>query len=170
MENASKALLMAGGILIAILVIGLVVYMFNASSSLKKESEDTKLIEQIEAFNKEYEAYNRKLMRGTDIVSIINKVNSNNEKYEDEPEYQMSIKFKLIENIEYEDREGNTQTIVNNTYTISSKDDLIWKNIRQTNAFTEFKRRVFDCTNTVHHKITGRIISMEFVERDVGNI
>ena len=67
MENASKALLMAGGILIAILVIGLVVYMFNTSSNLKKTSEDTELVEQIAAFNKEYEAYNKKLMRHTRI-------------------------------------------------------------------------------------------------------
>lgn len=167
MENASKALLMAGGILIAILVIGLVVYMFNTSSNLKKTSEDTELVEQIAAFNKEYEAYNKKLMRGTDVVSIINKVNSNNEKYEDIPEYQISIKFRLIESIEYEDINGNTQTIENNTYTISSKDDLIWKKIRETDAFTEFKRRVFNCTNAIYNSQTGRIKGMEFVEQDI---
>lgn len=169
MENASKALLMAGGVIIAILIIGLVTYMFNGSSRLKKASEDTELVQQIAAFNKEYEAYNRKLMRGTDIVSIINKVNSNNEKNEDIPEYQMSIKFKLIESIEYEDTHGNTQIIGSNTYTISSKDDLIWKSIRETDAFTEFKRKIFNCTNTVYNSQTGRIKGMEFVEQNLGN-
>lgn len=176
MENASKALLMAGGILIAILVIGVVIYMFNSSSFLFKSSEDIERAEQIEAFNREYEAYNRKLMRGTDIISIINKVNSNNEKYEDIPEYQMSVKFKLIETIEYKDINGNDKTISKNTtYTISSKNEPIWKEIRgteekPTEAFTEFKRRVFDCISVKYNKQTGRISSMEFIERDVGNI
>lgn len=169
MENASKALLMAGGILIAILVIGLVAYMINSSGNLLRATEDTELAEQTLAFNKEYEAYNKKLMRGTDIVSIINKVNSNNEKHEDEPEYKMSIKFTLIEDIEYEVN-GKVQTIKDNTYIVSSEDDRIWKNIRQTEAFTEFKRRVFNCTGVIYSRKTGRITSMEFVEQDVDNI
>lgn len=169
MENASKALLMAGGILIAVLVIGVVAYMFNSSGFLFQSSEDIELAEQIAAFNKEYEAYNRKLMRGTDIISIINKVNSNNEKYEDIPEYQMTVKFRLIESIEYNVNES-TKTIQTGTYTVLSKNDSIWKNIKETDAFTEFKRRIFDCTNITYNKQTGRINGMEFVERDVGNI
>lgn len=168
MENASKALLMAGGIIIAVLIIALVVYMFNSSSSLKQNSEDVKLAEQIADFNQEYEAYNRKLMRGTDIISIINKVNSNNEKYEDEPQYQMKVKFTLIDNIEYE-LEDSVKTIKSGTYTVSSKEDLTWKKIRETEAFTELKRRIFNCTKTIYNKQTGRIMEMEFIEQDIDN-
>lgn len=168
MENASKALLMAGGVIIAVLIIGLVVYMFNSSGNLKQNSEDEKLVEQIAIFNQEYEAYNRKLMRGTDIISIINKVNSNNQKYEDELEYQMSIKFTLVEDIEYEVN-NKVKTIKSGTYIVDSKDDLIWKDIKETGAFTEFKRRIFNCTNTVYNTKTGRMMDMEFVEQDIDN-
>lgn len=179
MENASKALLMAGGILIAILVIGVVIYMFNSSSQLFKTSKDIEKEEQIEAFNREYEAYNRKLLRGTDIISIINKVNSNNKKYEDGdiPEYQMSVEFELIEPIGYTKREeikDGKKIII-----IEKKENKIaagkynnngneWKAIKENaEAFTDFKRRVFDCSSNdvEYNKQTGRITKMYFKER-----
>lgn len=177
MENASKALLMAGSILIAILVIGVVIYMFNSSSQLFKSSDDIERIEQIEAFNREYEAYNRKLMRGTDIISIINKVNSNNEKHEDIPEYQMSIEFTLIEELGYikkeEKKDGKTIVIIEkgeNKISAGKYDNNSdeWKAIKKNvEAFTDFKRRIFDCTNVEYNKQTGRINKMSFKERKI---
>lgn len=177
MENASKALLMAGGILIAILTIGLVAYLLNSSGQLLQGEENTDLAEQIEAFNKEYEAYNRKLMRGTDIISIINKVNSNNKKYEDIPEYQMTVDFTLIEDLGYTKKEkkveGKTvvvvemgdKTIPKGTY---NNNDSKWNEIKNNvEAFTDFKRRVFDCTNMEFNKQTGRVYKMSFKERKI---
>ena len=175
MENASKALLMAGSILIAVLVIGVVAYMFNSSGFLFQSSEDIERAEQIEAFNREYEAYNRKLMRGTDIISIINKVNSNNKKYEDIPEYQMSVDFTLIEELGYikkeEKKDGKTIVIIEKgekrisagTY---KNNDSKWYEIKDNiEAFTDFKRRVFDCTKVEYDRQTGRIKKMSFKER-----
>ena len=177
MENASKALLMAGGILIAILVIGVVIYMFNSSSFLFKSSEDIERAEQIEAFNREYEAYNRKLMRGTDIISIINKVNSNNKKYEDIPEYQMTVDFTLIEDLGYTKKEKKVEektvvvvemgdkTIPKGTY---NNNDNRWNEIKlNIEAFTDFKRRIFDCTNMEFNKQTGRVNKMSFKEQKI---
>lgn len=177
MENASKALLMAGGILIAILVIGVALYMFDSSSFLFQSSEDTELAKQIEAFNREYEAYNRKLMRGTDIVSIINKVNSNNKKYEDIPEYQMSVEFTLIEELGYIKKEQKNngkitviiekgeKTIPVGTY---NNNDNRWDEIKlNIEAFTDFKRRIFDCTNMEFNKQTGRVNKMSFKEQKI---
>ena len=41
MENASKALIMAGSVLIAILVIGLLVFGYNQLSDLEQQKEDS---------------------------------------------------------------------------------------------------------------------------------
>ena len=84
MENASKALLMAGGVLIAVLIISLFIYMLTSSSSMFQTEADVEKIKEIEEYNKQYESYNRKLLRGTDLISLMNKVISNNAKYEDE--------------------------------------------------------------------------------------
>lgn len=78
MENASKALLIAGGVLIAIIIITMFIMMFNRMTNLQKEQEEQIKIEQLAAFNAEYEAYNKKIMYGTDVITLINKVEDNN--------------------------------------------------------------------------------------------
>ena len=74
MENASKALLIAGGMLIALLTITLLVIMFNQIGGFYASEENAEREEQIAKFNLEYEAYNREDVRGTDLLSLINKV------------------------------------------------------------------------------------------------
>ena len=53
MENAAKALMIAGGILLAILTITLLVYMMTAASSMAEAQDAKTLSEQIAAFNRE---------------------------------------------------------------------------------------------------------------------
>ena len=78
MENASKALIMAGGILIAIIILTLFIMMFNRMASIQKTQEEKTKMEQIAAFNAEYEAFNKKQMYGADVITLRNKVNENN--------------------------------------------------------------------------------------------
>lgn len=96
MENASKALIMAGSVLIAIIIIALL-YSFISTLSANAEAEDLKtLAEQTEAFNKEYEAFEKKLLRGTDLITVINKAIANNKKYDDQDNiYDVDVKFTL---------------------------------------------------------------------------
>lgn len=72
MENASKALLMAAGILISIIIIGLVVIMFSNLRQSQSETELEKEIMQITKYNQKFEQFNRTILYGSDIVSIIN--------------------------------------------------------------------------------------------------
>ena len=58
MENASKALLMAGSILIALMVIGVLVLMFNNLSYYQKSSDENIKQAQIIEFNNQYETFN----------------------------------------------------------------------------------------------------------------
>lgn len=81
MENASKALLMAGGILIALLVIGALVLMFNQIGAYGKSQEEMKKNSQLAEFNLDFERYmDDKGIDGTDIISLINKVIDYNNK------------------------------------------------------------------------------------------
>lgn len=91
MENATKALLIAGGILIAILVLSMFVLMFNKMSELQNEQEEQVKVEQLSAFNAEFESYDRKAMYGTDVISLINKVAENNQTYNGNTDYQIII-------------------------------------------------------------------------------
>ncbi len=164
MENASKALMIAGGVLIAVIIITLLVYMFSSMSNIFKSEDEIKKVEEIEAYNKEYESYNKKLLRGADIISLLNKAISNNKKYDNLDEYRMQIEFIMKEEIIYT-KTGKSNTgkfEVGKTYNIESFENI--RNNRE--AFNDFKRRVFDCTGTEYNKL-GRICKMKFTERKV---
>lgn len=170
MENASKALMIAGGVLIAVLIIGLLVYMFASGGGLAKEKEQQELILQMKAFNEQYEAYNRSLLRGTDVISVMNKAISNNTKYglsgSNEPEYQIQVEFEMKEELVY--TQSGTASVnfkVGERYNIDSFSSI--KN--NTEAFTDFKRRIFDCKEVRHHKTTGRVNYMLFIERKMSD-
>ena len=66
MENASKALTMAAGVLIAILIIALIYVLINNISDLSQQDEQQLIAKQTATFNKDFESYDRKLMRGVD--------------------------------------------------------------------------------------------------------
>lgn len=159
MENASKALVMAGGILIALLIIGLLVYSFGTISGYFSSEQDVEAAEQLKVFNDQYESYNRKLLRGTDVISVMNKVLDNNDKYGingyDEPDYIMKAEFILSEEI------GGLQ--VGKTYNVETIQTI--RNDEE--SFTEFKRKVFDCIRLQYNKTTGRVNYMLFEERQI---
>lgn len=92
MENASKALLIAGGILIALIIITMALLVFNKISSIKQEQAERTETEQLAAFNAEFEAYDKKVMYGTDVITLINKADENNKKYSGNEEYKVTIK------------------------------------------------------------------------------
>lgn len=81
MENASKALIMAAGVLLAVMILAIVVYFFSTLSVFPNSDDEVTQIEQITAFNLEYEVYDKKIMYGVDVISALNKAKSNNEKY-----------------------------------------------------------------------------------------
>ena len=81
MENASKALLIAGGMLIALLVIGALLLMFNQIGDYEKAQTTSDKVSQIVDFNKEFEKYTYdNNIKVYDLISLINKAVDYNKK------------------------------------------------------------------------------------------
>lgn len=81
MENASKALLIAGGMLIALLVIGALLLMFNQIGDYEKAQTTSDKVSQVADFNKEFEKYTYdNNIKGYDLISLINKAVDYNKK------------------------------------------------------------------------------------------
>ena len=99
MENASKALIIAGGILLAIMILALLVYMGTAMTDMA-ESQDRKLAaQQLEEFNKSYLVYNKTRMYGTDVITVVNKAINHNKNIgasETDP-YYINVKIKTTD-------------------------------------------------------------------------
>ncbi len=74
MENASKALLIAGSVLIAILILSLLVYAFNVFSEYQTSKDELDLIEDISKFNEQFTNYDRDNVRGYELISFVNQV------------------------------------------------------------------------------------------------
>lgn len=75
MENASKALIIAGAILLSILIIGLGMYIYTqASSSMKGANLDP---QKVSAYNSEFESYEG-IKSGTDLRALLDLVRSHN--------------------------------------------------------------------------------------------
>lgn len=91
MENASKALLMAGGILLAMMILALLVYVATSMSSMAGSQDRRIEAKQLEDFNKTYEAYNKTRMYGTDIITVVNKAEDYNTKNDTEEQYKINI-------------------------------------------------------------------------------
>lgn len=90
MENASKALIMAGGILIAILIISLGVYLFNSASILSSTYSDKLSQDELNKLNNKFLIYAKDLTP-QEMVTIINLVSENNKKNANIEENQIEV-------------------------------------------------------------------------------
>lgn len=80
MENASKALLIAGGVLIALIIMSLLVVAFTKIGDYQKAQSEGSRDSQLAEFNRDFERYTEDDIRGVDIVSLINKIDDYNTK------------------------------------------------------------------------------------------
>ena len=81
MENATKALIIAAAILIAIVLISLGVFVLGQGTTMVQENSDMSA-EQVTAYNAEWEAYAGKAT-GTKVKQLINAVNQHNRNSDD---------------------------------------------------------------------------------------
>lgn len=82
MENASRALIMAAGVLLGIMIISLGTYIFSMFSDFAKEQETELYNHTISEFNNQFLKYeNATDITLHDIISLANLARDNNQKY-----------------------------------------------------------------------------------------
>ena len=86
MENASKALIMAGGILIGIIVLSIGVFLYLKMAVVKEQYNKDLEVAELAKFNTEITVFKgRENIRAYEIISLINFVKSNNTKNPNQP-------------------------------------------------------------------------------------
>lgn len=91
MENLTKALLIVGGMLIVIMVLTLVITVVNQISAYYKAQHYSTMVEQVTEFNSKFDNYSGQIIRGNELLSIINKVIDYNNCYADMEGYEEII-------------------------------------------------------------------------------
>lgn len=90
MENATKALLIAAAILIAIVVITLGVFVLGKGSTLVKDNSDMSDVE-ISTYNSKFEAYFGTNVRGAQVNQLISAINQHNKANGDDESKQILV-------------------------------------------------------------------------------
>lgn len=132
MENASKALTIAGGVLIAVMLAVLVYYVFNHwGESQKMKQEDVETVK-VEEFNKSYLSY-EKVLYGSELLGLVNKMSdyniSDDVKYNAYGTMDLKVEIKLLS--------GSTDNLFNRTGTYSLStvkrtiDDVMRKTVER---------------------------------------
>ena len=76
MENASKALIIAGAILLSILIIGLGMFIYTQAANVMN---DTGLdAQEIQSYNEQFERYEGEAVKGAQIKAMISTVRNHN--------------------------------------------------------------------------------------------
>ena len=111
MENASRALVIAGGVLIAILVISLLVTGWNNLTHYSRVQEEIESAEQIAEFNREFESYNKTIVRGYELISLENLVEDTNTRYSTSNGYKkIEFYIKLLKGTTLVENLGDSKT------------------------------------------------------------
>ena len=153
MENASKALLIAGGVLISILVISSFTLFFSNLNEYEKSETQSKEQAQVVKFNNQYTAYDKSDLTLNKIKSLYNKIEDNNEKYNNgEPGY-----YKIEKNIEklcnmYGEKGENGK----------SEIDIKLVNFKTLDERVKNKKYSFKCVKVEFENEGGRISKMLF--------
>ena len=115
MDNASKALIIAGGMLIAIMVASLFVYLFTSYGSYAEDMYDRINERQITEANNEYTKYEGSNENTIyDVVSVINKAKDNNKSLKLNPGDRGYIRVAILgenSNLQNLDNNGITQLL-----------------------------------------------------------
>lgn len=99
MENASKALIIAGSVLMAVLVIGALMLMYNQITDIEQTKTDNDELSKMEDYSKKFEEYNGTIY-GSELFSLANLQDDYTKRYKQEDGYtKITIKVKINNSI-----------------------------------------------------------------------
>ena len=185
MENATKALLMAGAVLIAIIIISLLVRTYGNMGQFQRQQLSVEEAEKLEAYNKEYTKYLNQYVYGTEVITVINKVLSSDYdikvtmKFEDDytyqkPTYKNGKKTKKTVTV----KSGKDLTITNDDeeymgIAIDDKSASFGSSVENEDGdtiVTGLKNKAFKCVEIGYDNSTGRVNKIRFEEKQYGDI
>lgn len=145
MENASKALIMAGSVLIALIVISLLVVFYNNIRNLQKTELSVEQQEKAGEFNKQYEVYQRDIY-GSELLSLVNKINDYN-KIEAENEGYTKIEIyvtfeKNVDSTYFSKGTYNSSTMKNKINELDKKKEELGNQTIKSKKSSSITRKV----------------------------
>lgn len=168
MENATKALIIAGSILISVIVISLLMMTFGKIGTFQKNQRTEEEAEQIEEFNKDYTKYDGQYVYGTEVITIINKTVDYNKRTG--KSITVNITF-TVDSYELKKEYWKNGKRLEEKKTIKKGEELTLKNDDNKYVFVDseenieqLKNRAFKC-ESIKMNNDGKISEINFVEK-----
>ena len=167
MENASKALIMAAGVLIGIMILSLAVYLFATFGSTSAELHKQKETDQLNQFNSQFTSYEGKEgITIYDVITVSNLATENNKYYELERldslpttnEVANNYIGVLLDNERLDYGKSTTNETINKEYNSKINDEL--KEINGTQKYL----KTYTCKVDIS-SITGRVYKVTFTKK-----
>ena len=161
MENASKALLMAAGVLVGILLISLALYLFISFGSTSASAHRDNEIKQLAQFNDKFSSYqDMENLTIYDVITVAGMAKQNNDNYLSE--YNNPNDEYFINNYKIEVILDGKEDFQNKAFDQNDslyKDKLIKEQLDAVNAETGLS--TYKCSVLEYHS-NGRIYKIEF--------
>lgn len=137
MENASRALIMAASVLIGIVIISAFILMMSNLTSYQESSYSSTLSSQIAEFNNQFTTYARDNIRGSDMISLMNKVVDYNTRYTGTEGYtEMEITIDMKGHNEALAFDHNNRLVTLDEYNQTNIDKIVGKPTSVTGGVT----------------------------------
>lgn len=153
MENASKALIMAAGVLIGVLILSLAVFLFMDFGATSKGIYSEVESNQLTQYNAQYTVYSgRTNITIYEIVSVINLAKQNNQDYKDYSNFEDTYKVSVF--------------IGTNNYTEEDPSEIqtLLEDNNGVNATTGEIEKTFSCKKIEYHD-NGRVAKIYFTSK-----
>lgn len=151
MENASKALIMAGSMLIALMILGALLLMFSNLSSYQEVHTQSTREAQVIEFNNQFETYNRTDVRGNDLLSLVNRAIN----------YNRTNSYKGTENNDKGQETGYTPITIKFEIRKEDYDQLLTTPDGDHKLITGKSYEINGTTNTFENEISEEITRIE---------
>lgn len=168
MENATRALTMAASILIALVIISAILLVFNNLSSYQKVNQELQENAQVVEFNRQFDTYDRTDVRGSDLLSLINKVVDYNERQSSIGNEGSELGYKpikLIINIKNNKENMKVPNSDVNVLQLFKKDEY---EIKENIVTGNFKTEILDEINRIENDSTINLNKSDFTKLAVG--
>ena len=151
MDNASKALLMAGGMLLAILILTLLIYAWSLFSEYQSSRDDLADIENTAKFNQQFTNYDRDDVQGYELITLVNQIIDYNERKTEDTKNNnnvrynpMAITIDINEQADAFTYEDKTNRLISN---VTYKDGDYFTATARSNAKSSFENNVLKKLN-----------------------
>lgn len=151
MENATKAMLIAAGVLIGVMILSLGVALFSELQEYVESSHEAMRFTELKAFNNQFTVYLDRELTIQDVVTVANMAHENN------------MEYNITDSIEIDEVRGDSSSVYVAVYLDGGSIEANIQDIL-TQLLADNTKTKYTCSGLTISEVTGRVYEVNFEE------